>query len=586
MSRTLTRHQSFAGTGSQEVKMANTPQSTPGTPSVRGKIKPIQFPVVDSTTRLLHQHKMTRLYGKGTIVNLLLAIFFYCHLPAFLLSITLGYHSHMVGYATSGLCVVYACNTVFNFYQYLKSQFQREKVVLSEKQRTLLGINKEQERLFSDVKSSTPISKTPTSSSTPTVKTPSSYPIKRSSSRSSPPGSAGRGGVQMSPPRRNQYSPQRKSLDGTPLVGVLNQSQSSTPLNQSQSSPFLNSSQNSQGSPGRRWSPGRKSIGDDKMLDVEQVDEFLRREEVMEMKSKRSKPDSPKSLGASLWSYGRAAYEMVPVFGTYQLATRTQTPSAKDEDTSQNPLLYEELWRKLKVDHEDAVHWSENLRKWIAETILEPLMSEIKQINLKLIQIGSTDVQIGSATLVALKNASSTRSQQLPTLASILPYLEVTTNQEYLHSRLSQLAEGGSLRNFKWDEGGMLNGKAWTQELPTDTQLIVHLFCTYFDTHLPTNPRYPNGKSFTGLHFLKTPDKPTDKKSSICLYQSSMHKPHFKVLSESEVYDIPQGRHNLLHAISIFLKLVRGKHHGMLERVNLGSSGINILWILDKQKVI
>ena len=36
------------------------------------------------------------------------------------------------------------------------------------------------------------------------------------------------------------------------------------------------------------------------------------------------------------------------------------------------------------------------------------------------------------------------------------------------------------------------------------------------DTHLPSNPRYPDGKCFTGLHFLKTPAKPGNL--LICLF--------------------------------------------------------------------
>lgn len=42
-------------------------------------------------------------------------------------------------------------------------------------------------------------------------------------------------------------------------------------------------------------------------------------------------------------------------------------------------------------------------------------------------------------------------------------------------------------------------------------QIVAHLFCTYMDTHLPSNPRYQQG--FTGLHFLKPPCK--QSKSSL-----------------------------------------------------------------------
>ena len=35
---------------------------------------------------------------------------------------------------------------------------------------------------------------------------------------------------------------------------------------------------------------------------------------------------------SSFWKYGTAAYEYIPSFGSYQLATRSQTPNVKDDD--------------------------------------------------------------------------------------------------------------------------------------------------------------------------------------------------------------------------------------------------------------
>ena len=53
-------------------------------------------------------------------------------------------------------------------------------------------------------------------------------------------------------------------------------------------------------------------------------------------------PESPK--GPSFWSYGRAAYEYVPTFGCYQLATRSQSPSMKDDDdTLDSPFKNDEV---------------------------------------------------------------------------------------------------------------------------------------------------------------------------------------------------------------------------------------------------
>ena len=40
-------------------------------------------------------------------------------------------------------------------------------------------------------------------------------------------------------------------------------------------------------------------------------------------------------------------------------------------------------------------------------------------------------------------------------------------------------------------------------------QLLLYMFCTYMDSRLPADPSFPDGRTFTGLHFLKTPDKPS-----------------------------------------------------------------------------
>lgn len=42
-----------------------------------------------------------------------------------------------------------------------------------------------------------------------------------------------------------------------------------------------------------------------------------------------------------------------------------------------------------------------------------------------------------------------------------------------------------------------------------------------------------------------------------------------------------QGRNNLFHTLLLFLYIAKTRDHGMLGRVNLGTSGINVLWVID-----
>ena len=42
-----------------------------------------------------------------------------------------------------------------------------------------------------------------------------------------------------------------------------------------------------------------------------------------------------------------------------------------------------------------------------------------------------------------------------------------------------------------------------------------------------------------------------------------------------------QGRNNMFHTLLLFLYIVKTRDHGMLGRVNLGMSGVNVLWVID-----
>ena len=46
--------------------------------------------------------------------------------------------------------------------------------------------------------------------------------------------------------------------------------------------------------------------------------------------------------------------------------------------------------------------------------------------------------------------------------------------------------------------------------------------------------------------------------------------------------ELPPGRNNLFHTLLMFLHHIKTKEGGMLDKVNLGRWGINILWIIDE----
>ena len=68
--------------------------------------------------------------------------------------------------------------------------------------------------------------------------------------------------------------------------------------------------------------------------------------------------------------------------------------------------------------------------------MLQPVAKEICAINTKLDASGHQHCRIGQATLHNLQKLVLTEAQRIPSLALMLPYLEVSSRQDYLYKRL------------------------------------------------------------------------------------------------------------------------------------------------------
>ncbi len=111
-------------------------------------------------------------------------------------------------------------------------------------------------------------------------------------------------------------------------------------------------------------------------------------------------------------------------------------------------------------------------------------------------------------SISSLRQVSLTKSQLVPTLSMVLPYLDVSANQEYVVQRIRDLASGGCISDFRWNKGADFKGRKWDEDLPNDSMMVMHMLCTYLDFQLPSDPKYCDGKTFASQYFMKTPDKP------------------------------------------------------------------------------
>lgn len=112
--------------------------------------------------------------------------------------------------------------------------------------------------------------------------------------------------------------------------------------------------------------------------------------------------------------------------------------------------------------------------QWISKTVVERVASEIDNVCTSLVRHGLSDSQPGNVGLDKLRKlAQSFSVTVIPTLPALVPFLELSSNQDYLVKRIKVLAKGGSMSEFKWNSGGSHNGKEWDSSLPTDTAVFL-----------------------------------------------------------------------------------------------------------------
>ncbi|KAG2459849.1 TM209 protein, partial [Polypterus senegalus] len=376
------------------------------------------------------------------------------------------------------LGLLFLLNAVFDLWRYFKYTFAPSSLVVSSEQHKLLGLKN------SGIQVSHPLKQEKTEIPVPSQ----SSPVQGQSVLTYSPSRPASTSPKFSPGCITGYSPslQTPSPAGSgsfsPSVGYAAGTSFSKVSGYSPTSgspPYANSISPAEGSslraryrtsPSVFNSPGGK---EDYMTDSRSLEMFLNSEEEKRHQSHLGSPESVSpSNSPTFWNYNRSVgdYSQTLRKFQYQLACRSPAPSAhKDETDLGSKQAAEEVWarvtqNRLLLDHVDS--WTAKLRNWINETILVPLVKEIDSVNTLLRRIGCPELQTG------------------------------------------ELAHGGCMSSFRWNRGGDLKGRKWDNDLPTDSAIIMHVFCTYLDSRLPPHPKYPDGKTFTSQHFVQMPDKP------------------------------------------------------------------------------
>ncbi|XP_054278113.1 transmembrane protein 209-like isoform X2 [Macrosteles quadrilineatus] len=323
--------------------------------------------------------------------------------------------------------------------------------------------------------------------------------------------------------------------------------------------------------------------------DESSLNQYLKEYETLERSSiVETSMEQPSNMLSGFWCHpaSRTTTEVSPLLRrcTYQMSiSPAQTQSGVgtgDETGSPSSYQHADVWRRTKINPTVLTEWTANLRMWISQTILGRLVSEMKQVDAALHAQGLVDVTVGMVGLERLKKTAQIPQVVLnvPSLARLVPFLEISQNQEYVVSRIKELARGGCMSEYHWSSGGMWEGKEWTPALPTDSALVLHLLATYLDCQLPQTS-LPDTRPFSSQHLVKQPNKPHP--GQLCIVETSSQPPNYILQTKTDTFHTPKGRNNLFFTILLFLHTVNTKDHGILGRINLGRSGVNMLWIID-----
>ncbi|XP_013385276.1 transmembrane protein 209 [Lingula anatina] len=584
------------------VNMATPSPSTPA----RYRLGRAQRPEVEETMKkkeTIQHSKTALLWG---MVNFIMATAMLFELFLGPVARSLNLTHPVVWYSECAIAAVFTFNFLVDFISYLGPALSPKPVELTEKQQKLLGV-KDSDPGFKVSPEKAPSSVSPDGTIPFSPSNVSFSPGSSFSSHGSgSPGSPGSTNTTMSPslfspltpisplsssytspssPGHVTYHNQSQSFYGSPSTSFGRNTSPYTSMNTYGLSALFRETPDSNGLM-RRASRNSPMSADNVISDMGSLRQYLQEQEEREFKSQLASDSSPSS-GPSYWNFNRSAMDYTPVLRKYQYQIASRSPQSakkRSSDDPDHPAKYtgDEVWLKLGVSREELDCWTENLRKWLSQTIFRRLVTQINEINRELSKIGCEDMQIGEVSISTLKQLGVTKSQYVPTLNTVIPFLEVTSKQEYLVERIKELGKGGCLSDFNWNGGCDVKGKPWGEHLPTDCAIVMHALCSYMDSRLPPHPKYPDGKTFTSEHFIKTPTKPNlTKKDQLLLYQTGINPPHYKVINGDDTWDVVKGRNNMFHCILLFLHHIKTKEHGMLGRVNLGMSGINILWVLD-----
>ncbi|KAI7830421.1 cytochrome B561, N terminal-domain-containing protein [Gamsiella multidivaricata] len=138
---------------------------------------------------------------------------------------------------------------------------------------------------------------------------------------------------------------------------------------------------------------------------------------------------------------------------------------------------------------------------------------------------------------------------------------------------------GPLLTHFIWDSHGVTwdgGKKTWTPDLPTDAQIIMHLFAVYMDLAMPSQPAQANDRfPFSYKHYVPMEGKP-DPTTRLQIKQTSKSPPEYSLVVEGSMWEVVPKRLNVWYTLVLFIFIVMRESGGYIGQINIGTRLIGL----------
>ncbi|CAN8295061.1 unnamed protein product [Cochlearia groenlandica] len=176
---------------------------------------------------------------------------------------------------------------------------------------------------------------------------------------------------------------------------------------------------------------------------------------------------------------------------------------------------------------------------------------------------------------------------------------------DYTVQRIRELAEGTCVKNYEYNGRAETRdrNKKWSMEPPTDSHLLLYLFCAFLEhpkwmlhldpsfytgTQASRNPLFlgvlPPKERFPEKYIAVVSGVPSTLHPGACvLAVDKQIPPTFALYWDKKVQFTLQGRTALWDSMLLMCHRIKVGYGGVVRGMNLGSSALNILQVVDSE---